>query len=422
MALSTIGPIDYSSLIQAPDLGGSLLQGFQAGAGIRQAIDERELQRQAMAQQEQYKVDLQSALSNPTPQAFAALTAKYPQQREAFKQSWEMLDKGQQDAEFKSGAQVYSALRQNKPEIALQELQKTIDAHANSGEDTADLENIKRLIQSDPKAASGHIGLVLSSIDPDRWGKIAGELRESDIAPAKLSEAQAKASKAATDAKFAESAAVQDLQKGGWEIQKLANDIQISKLNSQIAAMNAATSREGNDLKRQELQLKVQDKIRARDQAVGEKAAEVSNSRSSIDNFLNTAERVLATDRGVIDSATGPVSSKLPTLSSDTADFEELVNTLGSQAFLSQLPSMKGLGALSEKEGEKLQAALQNLSLRQSPERLLQNVKEAQRILMKSRENLATKYGVPDVTPDTPNAQPAPSLIESLIQKYGGGQ
>lgn len=409
MALSTIGPIDYSSLIQAPDLGGSLLQGFQTGAGIRQAIDERELQRQAMAQQEQYKIDLQSALSNPTPQAFAALTAKYPQQREAFKQSWEMLDKGQQDAEFKSGAQVYSALRQNNPKVALEVLQKTIDANANSGEDTADLENIKRLIQSDPKAASGHIGLVLSSIDPDRWGKIAGELRESDIAPAKLSEAQAKASKAATDAKFAESAAVQDLQKGGWEIQKLANDIQISKLNSQIAAMNAATSREGNDLKRQELQLKVQEKIEKRDTEVRQKASEVESARATMDNLLNTADRALNTADDVWESAAGTISSKLPTYDQDVADLEETVTQLGSQAFLSQVPLMKGMGQLTETEGRKLEAALANMSLRQSPKRLKENVQEAQRLILKARKNIAEKYGVPDVIPDRPNLQSQPA-------------
>lgn len=422
MALSPIGPIDYSSLVQSPDLGGSLLQGFQTGAGIRQVIDQREQQQQAMAQQEQYKVYLQSALSNPTPQAFAALTAKYPQQREAFKQSWEMLNKGQQDAEFKSGAQVYSALRQNKPEVALQELQKAIDANANSGEDTSDLENIKRLIQSDPKAATGHIGLVLSATDPERWGKIAGELRESDIAPAKLSEAQAKAVKAATDARYAESMAAKQLEKAGWDIWKIGQDASIARQNSQIAALNAATSRESNNLKRDELRLKLDEKMRARDEALNQKAAEVSNARGSIDNFLNTAERVLNTDAGIIESATGPISSRTPTLSADTADFEELVSTLSSQAFLSQLPAMKGLGALSEKEGEKLQSSLQSLSLRQSPERLMENVREAQRLLMKGRQNLATKYGVPDVTPDTPQARPSAPTVDELIIKYGGGQ
>ena len=193
--------------------------------------------------------------------------------------------------------------------------------------------------------------------------------------------------------------------------------------------MNAATARQGNDLKGQsnnlkfqELQLKLQDKIAERDAKVGEKAAEVTAGRATIDNMLNTADRVLQTPMSVIGSAAGPISSRAPTLSQDTADFEELLNTLSSQAFMAQIPSLKGMGALSNAEGEKLQSSLQNLSLRQSPERLVENVKEAQRLIMKSRENLSKKFGVPDVTPDTPAAQPSPTNIDALLQKYGGAQ
>lgn len=203
MALSGNGPIDYSSLIQAPDLGGSLFQGFQMGNAVRQAVIQRQQQQQALQAQQQYKTDLQNAFSNPTPQAFAQLTSKYPQQREAFKQSWDLLDKDQQDSQFKAGTEVFSALHNGQPDIALSQLDKHIQAQENSGEDTADLKQIRQQIENDPKAATAHIGLVLSSLDPDRWGKIATEMRASQAAPLEQQKLGAEANKAQAEANIA---------------------------------------------------------------------------------------------------------------------------------------------------------------------------------------------------------------------------
>lgn len=414
------GPFDYS--IQPPDISGNLLGGIKAGQQLAIGQAKADAARLAGQQAQAYSADLQTYLQNPTPQAAAALTVKYPEQREAFKQSWELLDEAQQGAQYKSGAQVYSALKNNSPEVAKEILDKQIEAMENSGEDASNYKMIRDTVERNPSGAAAQIGLTLSALDPDKWAKVMGEMRESQLAPSKLTESEAKASKAATDAKFAESAAVQDLQKGGWEIQKLANDIGISRQNAQIAALNAATAKEGNALKKQELQFKLQEKIDKRDAKVNEKAAEVSGARATIDNMLNTADRVLQTPMDVIGSAAGPVSSRLFTASQDTADFEELVNTLSSQAFMAQIPALKGMGALSNAEGEKLQSSLQNLSLRQSPERLVENVKEAQRLILKSRANLSDKFGVPDITPDTPASAPSPTNIDALLQKYGGSQ
>lgn len=415
-----VQPIDYLGMLPQVDLGQSLLSGIQAGSALGAIRDKRQADEQAKAMQAQYSADLEQTLANPTARNFAALTAKYPRQREAFKQSWEILDKDQQDAEFGAGAKVYSALRNGRPDAALQVLDQQIAAMENTGQDVSDLKNIRAQIQRDPNVAAGHVGLVLSSVDPERWSKIATEMRASEQAPFDLTEKQAKAQKAAVDAKFAESMAVQDLAKKGWDIAKLQNDIGISRQNTQIAAMNANLKRETNDLKRQELQQKVNDAQIKRDDAVREKVATVESARASIDNMLNTADRVLQTPFGVVGSAAGPISSKLPTIGQETADFEELVNTLSSQAFMAQIPNLKGMGALSNAEGEKLQSSLQNLSLRQSPERLIENVREAQRLMLKARSTVADRYGVPDITPDTPAVTPAASEIDALLQKYGG--
>lgn len=411
-----VQPIDYLGMMQRPDLGESLIGGLKTGLAIREVRDTQAAQEAAKAKQAQYAADLQQYLDNPTAGGAAAMTAKYPDQAKAIKQSWELNSQEQKDSLFNDGTRAYSAIQSGRPEIAEQIISDRITALENSGQDASAFKSIRDSLKSNPQSALASIGMTLANAEPDKWGKIAGEMRAAEQAPFELSEKQSKAAKSAVDAKFAESKAVQDLQKGGWEIQKLANDIEISRLNSQIAAMNANINRETNDLKRQEQQFKLQEKQDKRDAALNTKVAEVESGRATIDNFLNTADKILKTPGNVVESATGTVSTVLPTFFESTADFEETLKTLGSQAFLSQVPAMKGLGALTEAEGRKLESSLANLSTRQSPQKLLENVQEAQRLMLKARSNLSTKYGVPDVIPDRPaqETQPASSGFRVL--------
>lgn len=413
-----VQPIDYASMQKVADPGQALLEGLQMGQGIRAVREKRDEAARAEELRKQYAADLQSTLGNPTPQGFAALSAKYPQQREAFKQSWDMMKEGQRDQEFAAGVQAYGAIQSGRPEEAVTILDQRIAAKKNTGQDASRLETMRGMLDTNPQYVASHLGLALSSIDPERWSKMTTELRAAQKAPAELTEAKAKAQKAAVDAKFAESNAVIDLQKKGWDITKIQEDIKIAKENNRIAALNAAISREGNNIKRQEMGLKLQEMKDKRDEAVRGKAADLESARGSMDNMLNTADRILQTPIGVVESAAGPVSSRLPTTSQDTADFEELVTTLGSQSFLAQIPNIKGMGALSNAEGEKLQAALQNFSLRQSPARLMENVREAQRLILKARKNMAERHGVPDVIPDTPAVKPSATEVDALVAKY----
>lgn len=402
-----VQPIDYLSQLQMPDIGANFIGGLATGQAVKQ-------QQQQKAQAEQYSADLQAYLAAPNAQAAAAMTAKYPAQREAFKQAWDIQSKDQQDANFRAGTQVYSAIQNGRPDVAAQVLDENITAMENAGQDATPLKTIRETLQRDPKTTGAQIGLTLAALEPDRWSKVATEMREAEQAPAELSEKQAKAQKAAVDAKFAESMAVQDLAKAGWDIAKIQNDIGISRQNSQIAAMNAGLKRETNDLKRMELQQKVQEAQLKRDTGVREKAAQVESERSQIDNLLSTADKFLKTPVGVISSAAGPISSQLPTVDSDTADLEELVDVLGNQVTMSRIGEMKGV--LSDSDLKVLRSSLQGLSLRQSPERLIENVKEAQRLMLKARSGLSEKYGVPDVIPDRPalESQPASSGFKVL--------
>lgn len=282
-----VQPIDYMSQLQQPDITGAFTGGLQTGQAIRANQDQAAAAEAARQRAEQYRADLSGYLSSPNARAAAAMTAKYPEQREAFKQAWDIQSKDQQDAQFSAGTQVYSAIQSGRPDAAAKILDDQIAAMENSGQDPAGLVAIREGLKRNPQMTGSQIGLTLSALDPDRWAKIAGEQREAEIAPSQLTESQAKAQKAAVDAKFAESMAVQDLAKKGWDIAKIQNDMTISRENSRIAAMNAAIKGETNDLKRAELQQKVTAAQTKRDGELNEKVAQVETGRGAIDNMLN---------------------------------------------------------------------------------------------------------------------------------------
>ena len=212
-----------------------------------------------------------------------------------------------------------------------------------------------------------------------------------------------------------------DLARKGLDIEKLKSDTALKKQQLKINALRAEQGRTTSILQQRKLSFEIDEREKKANSALREKAADLGSSRATIDNMLNTAQRVLDTPLDVIEDATGPISTKLMTLSQDTADFEELVTTLSSQAFLAQIPLMKGTGALSDAEGKKLETGLQSLSLRQSPKRLKENLNEITRLLMKGRKNLADKYGVEETIPDVPAVQTfgtVPKQSRNIVVDY----
>ena len=404
-------PINYMPQNQTSFLQ-DFASAFQAGAGIRQIQQQQEQQKLAQQQAEQYKIDLQSAMQNPTAEAFGQLALKYPGQREAIISSGKLITDAQQTSAFNDASKIFNALELGNKDAALKIATIKRDALKNAGRNSEDYDAIIEAINTSPQAAKATVGLIGASIDPKKW-------TETFKAAPEIQEAKSKAAQAATKAKFAESEAVLDLQKKGWDITKIQEDIKIARENNRIAALNAQIAKEGNAIKRQEMGIKLQEMQEKRDEAIRGKTAEVESARFNIDNMLNTADRVLKNPS--LNSVLGSIQGRLPAMLSDEAnDAIALIDTLGSQAFLSQIPNVKGMGALSNAEGEKLQSALQNLSRKQSEKQFRENLSEAQRLMLKARKNISTRFGVPDTAPDTPAVQPSTQDIDAILKKYGG--
>jgi hypothetical protein len=441
-------PIDYSGAfanVQSPIQ--AFTQGLQGGAALQQVEAEQTQQAAAAAQRQQMQADLAALSANPTPDAIARASLKYPQLSEQFKRSLDMLTPEQQRAKIESAAPVHAAALAGEYGIAAQQLRDHAQALENSGnpQEAQQTRAMADLIEKHPETATVTTGMLLASaMGPDKYASafkdIGTERRADQMQPAEVRKANADATGAEADAvtkgvtaKYADQGALLDLEKKGWDIKALQSDIDYKGNQTKIGYLNAQLNKETNGLKRQELELQIHKAQQDQADKVRSKVADAESAAASIDNMLNTIQRVQKHPalKDVVGSVEGrdwypntlaaaaTTATPYGLVSSsgeDRADAIKLIETLGSQAFLAQVPAMKGQGSLSNAEGEKLQAALTNLSRAQSEKQFNANLEDAARILTKARGTVSKRYGVPLGNPDTPAA----SSKRPPLASFGG--
>lgn len=418
-------PYNYS-LGNIPNPADTFLQGMQQGQAQQQADALRMQQQQQMQAQQAMQSELAAAASDP--RKIPGLMVRYPQLAEKLKVGLDAMSADEQRGQLQHGAEVASALASGRTDVAIKALRTRAEALRASGDEQGakTSEDYATWAENDPTSLlSAAIGWMNAIPGGDKVSdgilKLFDEKRKAELQPAAVAKAGAEATTAGVKAKYAESEAVMDLEKKGWDIRKVQADMAYQKESNRIAAMNAELAKKKDAREAEELKLKIADAVKARDAKVLERVAEAESAKASIDNLIDTADQLLNTASEVKRAAMGPVDSRLPTVQQDVADFEETVATLGSQVFLAKAPEMKGLGALAEAEGLRLERSLKSLSLRQSPEQFDANLREVQRLSLKARANLLKKYGMPQTAPDTPSAA-TPEAVDAALRKYGNPQ
>lgn len=420
-----MGPISYDINVAQPFE--TALQGLQIGDALRQrSLQQQQLQLQQQ-QQLQMRADLEglAAKPNATGADYAAVMTRYPQLSEQLKRSFETLNTEQQASTLSHASQVYAALKAGRGDVAKSLLIDRATALENSGDKQKAqfARTMAEQVDTDPQSALTGIGTYLGAIPGgdkviDGVAKLGTEKRAEDQAPGALRKVNADAAAAEADAtskaataKYADQTALLDLQKKGWDITAVQSDIEYKKQTLRIEAMKAAIAKEDNALKRQELKLKIDDAVEKRDQKLRDQTADAESGAASIDNMLNTIERLKKNPR--LNDVVGSIEGRVPAMLSDeSANAVALIETLGSQAFMAQIPAIKGTGALSDAEGKKLQSALQNLSRTQGEEQFRENLEEAARLVTKARNSLSKRYGVPLGAPDTPAAKQKTIVVD----------
>lgn len=256
--IQQFAPINYAGMQPIQDPNAGFMRGLQMVQAFQQMDADAEARKlqvakmaaetaKAQAEAERraaYQSDIASAFENPSHEAFAALTAKHPDQREALSQSWKMLSGAQQDSEFLTGAQAFNALQSGNAETAKSVLEAQITAMKNGGKDASKLEAMRSTIDVDPKRAQAQLGFVLSAVDPERWAKMGAESRASDLAPSKLAESEATATIKGIEAQFAPDKMAEDLKKQRADLVKTMADTANTDANrrktlAEIAALDA---------------------------------------------------------------------------------------------------------------------------------------------------------------------------------------
>lgn len=220
-------PINYMAMLPQANFG-------QQFAELGQAFAQRNARVKAEEQSKQYAADLKAALSNPTQATFGAMIAKYPGQREAFKDAAKLYGDDRIEKEFWQGAEISNALESGNLPVARQQVETILAARKNSGLPGGIYQQMFDAIESgNTKGAQAAANFALSAADPDRFQKMIKARTEAGTMAPAITKAEADAEKAVIEAKFAERLQQAGLDEKKWSIKNTA-----SQINDRSARLN----------------------------------------------------------------------------------------------------------------------------------------------------------------------------------------
>ena len=296
-------PIDYG--VQIADPTQTFLGAFQTGASVQEARLKQEQQQQQLANQKLIQ-DGFTKLRQPgaTAADYANLSMLLPEtQAKSVRESFSMLSGERQNAALQQSGQVFSAFKAGKPEIAISLLDQQIAGKRNSGDEAGAkfLETWRDVAKENPKATEDYFGFTISQMpggDKVITSAIAlgGELRAQAKAPFELTEAEAKAGKAKSEAeiKAIESQFAERLQQAGlteknWNVKNLQSQIndrsQRLNLDKQTTAATVAE-------KMSSIQKNLNDIPADTRKLINESATLSATSKQSAEQFNDLAKRL----------------------------------------------------------------------------------------------------------------------------------
>ncbi|MEC6393351.1 hypothetical protein VXS72_15640 [Acinetobacter pittii] len=427
-----VQPIDYTLDVVNPVQ--SSLQGFTGGLQLGMAVEDRkravaQAQRDQLAK-EQMNKDLFNLSQNPSYEGYTQVMTKYPQLAENLKRAYDTMDSGKQQRTFSLASQAYAALSSQRPEIAKQVLDDAAIAYENSGnkQDAGVLRGYLKMIDTSPEAARTSIGMLMSSVNPDKfkdvYSTLGGEQRANEMQPYDIAESKAKT--AYTEAQTNDIPLAAEDRRAGVDNQgrkieydnqfnydKLSQDQQqfydgLDKTERIEAAKLRSTKGETPEQKMKRLEQAESYSVAARN------AASASTSAAN-----------LASDIAGIKDSTGGYWNRamrnIPGFSE--YDFAQKVETMKSQVFLSQIDQMRGLGALTESEGAALKASIASLDLNQSPDIFQKNLTQIAKTLSAAAKTASKKAQIYSTrgmgySPDIINASRELGISPAEAQKF----
>ncbi|MBH8247420.1 hypothetical protein MXZ85_10020 [Acinetobacter baumannii] len=375
-----VQPYDYTLDIQNPvdTLTNNLWKGFQLGASVDQVKKQREqeeLQKQAELQRQE---DTRALIQNPTNENFTTFQLMYPAQAETIQKVWERKSQADKDLSWRIGSEALAALSNKNPEIAKEVLNNAATAYENSGkkQDAGSMRFYANLIDKNPENAQTLMQGYLSTVDREKFDKTFEQFntqnRANEKQPYELNQIAANTAKTVAETNDIPLAA--EDRRTGVENQgrKIEYD---NQYNYDDLAQRNQQFYDGLD-KSERIEAA---KLRA---AKGETPIQRVERLEKVENYANAAKQ--AADASslaakLVNQAKenggaywDRLIRQVPGTSENT--FAKDIETLKSQVFLAQVEKMRGLGALTDKEGDAIRSSIASLDINQGPAAVQQNL------------------------------------------------
>lgn len=375
------------------NIGLQALQGLGSVAQTYQAAKQQEVD---AAFQKEYAAAIQSG----DRQQVRDLMTKYPGQLEKIQSGMKWADEDQRDeiGNLAAGGQIASMMGGDA-------FSKWIGNNAtrlsNQG---VDPQQLLSMYQKDPQATSQLIG---------QYGQFAlGHEKYWDLQDKMVGRQQ-------EQQRINETIRNNDMTNArGWASNNIAQqNVNLRRMELEDKKYDRLIANETNALKLAELQDKRLQNQQAMEQAKRDKADAYNSGMDNLSRTIETATKVLNSPgfTGYFGTNLNPLSSRfIP--GTDAADTETLVDTLKSQGFLSGIQQMKGMGALSNAEGQKVMDAIGSLSPNQSEKSARAAIKTIIKTTEMAQKRMQQKYGK-DIQPSQQQLSD-----DDLINKYLGGQ
>lgn len=325
----------------------------------QQAAKQQEAERLAGMQQ-QFTADIQAAYQDPSPiQALGKVMTMYPEMADNIKKGVDVYQGADRQRNLQSLAQVAVAMEAGDMGAARSAIEQNMPLFMTMPEQ----------VRQNPKLFQRAVTTQIAAL-----GKEGQDLLTSMGWTPKAQLEQQEFGLKKTKEEFDQWAKRQDLD---------------------IARLNAQISRESNDIKRQELIANRDAKMQERQQASAERQSDFESKISDIDSALMTITDI-KTDGNLggwfgATGTTGVVTRNIP--GTGAYDVAQKIKTLQSQSFLSSVEKMKGLGQLTEAEGQRLVNSVGALEPGMSEKAFRSEMAKVENTLKIARSRMQKKYG-----------------------------
>jgi hypothetical protein len=339
---------------------------------------------QAQAQSERQGMFQQAfgqAFQSGDRQQLAALMGEFPDQYEQIKGALGFQDEQKATALGSLGVQL-SQFAATDPQAAANLIAQNADVLRSAGPGY-EPEMLMQTLQQDPAALADRADkFSLLALGPEKYFDVTGARAKID--------AQVRG---------------QDVQMRGQDIQQqegAANRAQARSLKQltladkaldrQVSMLGKQLDNETNDLRRQELALKLEEKRGQLESAKRDKDVAGKSALATFDRAIDTINEIK--NSSGFSSAVGVpgVTAYLPgTAAKET---QGLIESLKSQAFLAEVEKMKGLGALTEREGAALTSAVGSLQLDMPEDAFKRSLNRIEDYFKAGKTRINQKYNV----------------------------